>query len=258
MLAAILSVPQSHLQPPAEPALGEEATLQMLRLNTKRNEKGNMNIGHFHMKRKLDAALNLSQLEQDPRSSRRRAGQAPNRPRATRASWLLECNCPPQLEAIVPEGTAPLCSPHTHPPAPPSPSDGRLTGTSADAGAPEGFRSPKSAKLPRSRSPTRACRNPGYFCSVRYRKRQEGKCSPPDSRSISPLQLLSKRLPKRCRESPMKARAPRETDAHQPPDRQGEVTAPRHPEHPSARQTASDWVLPMTYGTSGAPRNRSG
>ncbi|KAM9620389.1 uncharacterized protein ACIBXB_019949 [Morphnus guianensis] len=50
----------------------------MLRLNAKRNKKGNTNISHFPMKCKLAAALNLNQLEQgserDRRSSRHRAG----------------------------------------------------------------------------------------------------------------------------------------------------------------------------------------
>lgn len=70
--------PQSHPWLPAEPAPGKKAALRMLRLNAKRNKKGNMNISHFPVKCKPAAALNLNQLEQgfeqDQRSSRRRAG----------------------------------------------------------------------------------------------------------------------------------------------------------------------------------------
>jgi len=70
--------PRSHPQLPAEPAPAKEAALQTLRSDTKRNEKGNTNMSHFHMKRKLAAPLNLIQLEQGSergrRSSRSRVG----------------------------------------------------------------------------------------------------------------------------------------------------------------------------------------
>lgn len=109
--------PQSHRQLPAEPAPEKEATLQTLRLNTKRNEKGNVEISHFPEKCKLAAALNLKRLEQgsrkERRSSRRRAG--PKRATRNRGFVAPQTQLPPQLDAAAPEGVAPLCSPPARP-----------------------------------------------------------------------------------------------------------------------------------------------